>query len=416
MSPRIYRPQDLPHVLIVLLTAGMLFLSSAAMSPQAYAGQEYFNKPYLTYQDDPSTTITVNYHTEKDTGEAVVAYDLADFQGALRNTSRGDRHQIPGLADGRQVNTVQLTGLQPGQVYQFKIGAGEDLDKIYTFRTIPDGAEPLRFAVGGDTLATGILDRLLGHVAAKSPQFLVIGGDLAYADGDVNQYARWDWWFERWHNHDTTPEGRLIPLVMAIGNHEVNDMAGTLEERAPFYFGFFPQGGKTFFSRKFGANLGVIVLDSAHLIAHDVQAGWLDDQLKRFAPLPFRAAVYHAPLYPSHRGFEEADAMAGRTHWLPLFDRYALTVAFENHDHVFKRSKPLRGNEVNPAGTLYLGDGNAGVMPRKPNTDLWYLEKSGRDSHFWVVETTPERMRFEAVNIRGEVFDEVTVQAGSVTP
>lgn len=400
----------------VLFAAIVLCLSTVFLTTGAYAGHAYFNKPYLTYQGDPSTTVTVNYHTEKDTGEAVVTYDLAEFQGAFRNTVQGERYQIPGLADGRHVNTIQLTGLLPGQTYQFRIGAANDPEKVYQFRTIPDNAESLRFAVGGDTLATGIFDRLLGQVAARSPQFVIIGGDLAYADGDVNMYGRWDWWFERWHSHDTTPEGMLIPLVMAIGNHEVNDKQGTLEERAPFYFGFFPQGGKTYFSRTFGARLGLIVLDSAHLIAHDVQAAWLEEQLKGFAALPFRAAVYHAPLYPSHRGFDEADALAGRTHWLPLFDRYGLTVAFEHHDHDFKRSKRLRGDEVNPSGTLYLGDGNAGVMPRKPKEDLWYLEKWGREPHFWIVEANGDKMRFEAVNIRGEVFDETTVEGGSVAP
>ena len=400
----------------VLLVAALLFLSTVFFTTGADAGHGYFNKPYLTYQGDPSTTITINYHTEEDTGEPVVTYDLAEFQGTLRNVAKGELRQIPGLADGRHVNTVQLTGLLPGQTYQFRIGAANDPEKVYRFRTIPDTAEPLRFAVGGDTLATGIFVRLLGHVAARSPQFLVIGGDLAYADGDVNMYGRWDWWFERWHDHDTTPEGLLIPLVMAIGNHEMNDKQGTPEERAPFYFGFFPQGGKTYFSRRFGAHLGLIVLDSAYLVAHDVQAGWLEEQLKTFAPLTFRAAVYHAPLYPSHRGFEEADAMAGRTHWLPLFDRYALTVAFEHHDHDFKRSKRLRGNEVNPGGTLYLGDGNAGVLPRKPKADLWYLEKWGRESHFWIVEATAGKMHFEAVDFRGKVFDETTVEAGNVVP
>ena len=405
-----------PGILNVLFAAWVLCLSNVLLPLGAYAGHDYFNKPYLTYQDDPSTTVTINYHTEKDSGEAVVSYDLAEFQGTLRNVVQGEQRQIPGLADGRQVNMVQLTGLLPGQAYQFKIAAGDDPDKIYRFQTIPDTADTLRFAVGGDTLATGSFDRLLGHVAATSPRFLVIGGDLAYADGDVNMYGRWDWWFKRWHDHDTTPEGMLIPLVMAIGNHEVNDKQGTLEDRAPFYFGFFPQGGKTYFSRKFGAHLGLIVLDSAHLVAHDVQAGWLEEQLKAFAHLPFCAAVYHAPLYPSHRDFQGPDAIAGRTHWLPLFDRYALTVAFEHHDHDFKRSKRLRGNEVNPGGTLYLGDGNAGVMPRKPKTDLWYLEKRGRDPHFWVVETTAGKMHFRAVNLYGEVFDETTLEAGSVVP
>ncbi|NLV46131.1 MAG: metallophosphoesterase family protein [Candidatus Hydrogenedentes bacterium] len=382
--------------------------------PGTGSAQPYFNRPYLTWQGDPSTTITINFHTAQAPVPAAVCYGTEGDPGACNMQAEGQSRQIPGLADGRFVNSVELTGLKPGQAYYFNlVGVGEP-GKTYAFSTLPDTGAPLRFAIGGDTLATGIFDRLLGHVAARSPRFVVIGGDLAYANGDVNQVERWNSWFKFWHQHDTTPEGMLIPLVMAIGNHETNDLEGSEEERAPFYFGFFPQGGKTYFSRRFGANLGMIVLDSGHLVAPEAQVGWLEERLKEFAELPFRAAVYHVPLYPSHRDFNDGRSVDERTFWLPLFDAYSLSVGFEHHDHDFKRSKRLRNNAVDPEGTLYLGDGNAGVMPRKPNPGLWYLEKTGRESHFWIVDVTTEEMRFNAVNIRGDVFDETAVMAGTL--
>ena len=70
----------------------------------------------------------------------------------------------------------------------------------------------------------------------------------------------------------------------------------------------------------------------------------------------------------------------GREHWLPLFDEYGVTAAFEHHWHVMKVTKPLRNNEVSlffldldgwtrlmtakqvhEGGTVYFGDGGWGA-------------------------------------------------------
>ena len=376
----------------------------------AFPAPEYFNKPYLTWQGDPSTTMTINFQTAEapDIVEAVydVSADASEFQFRAEGVSR----QIPGLPDGRYINSVELTGLTPGQVYYFKIPTAGGLSQIYAFRTVPASDEPIRFATGGDTLGTHIFRQLLEQLKEQNPLFLVIGGDLAYADGDFEKIDRWEAWWDIWHDNDTTAEGRLIPLVLGIGNHETNKLIDTKEKRAPFYFGFFPQGGEAVFSHQFGANLGMIILDTGHLRAHHTQNEFLEEQLKAYASLPYRVAVYHVPLYPSHRDYEGSASAAGRTHWLPLFDEYELSVGFENHDHTFKRTKRLRNNEVYPEGTLYVGDGNAGVMPRTVNEDLWYMERVGRESHFWIVDVSPEIMRLFAIDREGNIFDEATVE------
>jgi hypothetical protein len=47
-----------------------------------------------------------------------------------------------------------------------------------------------------------------------------------------------------------------------------------------------------------------------------------------------------------------------------LFDRYGVQLAFENHDHTFKRTYPLRAGKLDPRGTVYLGDGCLSEHPR----------------------------------------------------
>jgi len=391
----------------------ILFAVAIAVGATAFAAPEYFDKPYLTWQGSPSTTMTINFHTQERLESVAVIYGLESDKGSLECRAEGGSRQIPGLVDGRYVNSVELKGLEAGKSYSFRIELPEGLSAVYAFKTIPAGSETLRFAVGGDTLASPIFKDIVKRLSEQEPLFLVIGGDLVYANGDVRKIGKWDAWFQCWHAHGATPKGRLIPLVLAIGNHETNGREGTNEARAPFYFGFFPQGGNAFFARQFGANLGMVVLDSGHLAAHETQRGFLEEHLKAFSQLPFRAAAYHVPLYPSHRAYDGDESLAGRNHWLPLFDAYALTVGFEHHDHDFKRTKRLRDNEVNSEGALYVGDGNAGVTPRKPNEGLWYMDKVGSESHFWIVEVLPDKMSLSAMNCEGKVFDEVTVDAAA---
>jgi hypothetical protein len=205
-----------------------------------------------------------------------------------------------------------------------------------------------------------------------------------------------------------TPEGFAIPLILATGNHEVDGGYGQTKDKAPFFFGFFGQDPDvTYFARKLGANLTFFILDTGHIAAHDgPQAAWLDTALTAHAAVPFKAAIYHVPLYPSHRSYDGRGSAAGREHWVPLFDRHHLTVAFENHDHTYKRTGHLRAHERAATGTLYLGDGCYGVTAR-PTTEggRWYLDQSGSVPHFWAVDVEPSGLTYRAVDIRGQVFD-----------
>ena len=62
--------------------------------------------------------------------------------------------------------------------------------------------------------------------ASHNPSFALIGGDLAYANGWAPCYLKWDMWLSQWEQHMVTPDGRMIPLIVAIGNHEAASFFG----------------------------------------------------------------------------------------------------------------------------------------------------------------------------------------------
>jgi hypothetical protein len=211
-----------------------------------------------------------------------------------------------------------------------------------------------------------------------------------------------------------TSDGRMVPIVTAIGNHETNRYeSDNLELRAPWYIGLFGrQGDNVYYTRQIGDLAAFIILDSGHLVPHDgAQTEWLKTQLENYKDIKYKFAVYHVPLYPTHRPFDGAGSVLGRTHWGPLFDQYGLTVAFENHDHVFKRTKPLKGNQIAEGGTVYVGDGCFGRGPRTIDPQpRWYNEKEKSFAHFWLVDVSPSGLQFKAIDDKGTTIDQFSLK------
>jgi acid phosphatase type 7 len=367
---------------------------------------------YLTWQGDTSGTITVNYQTLTPADSSKVCYDTQPREGRsdeYRYTATGSSHQIPGLPDGRWIHWVELKGLKPGTTYYFAAGDPRNgFTRERQFRTIPSSSKQLRFVTGGDMGVSADVAILLKHAAKLSPAFGMVGGDIAYAGDLLTNYTKWDTWLDLWETNMVTPAGYTVPMVLAIGNHEVRAGAPVSRENARFYFGYFAQDGeRSYYSRTFGKNLAMLVLDSGHISPQSgAQAAWLDAQLAAYRNVPHRMAVYHVPLYPCYRAFEGGDSVKQRQVWLPIFDKYHITAAFENHDHAFKRTHLLRANKPDPRGTLYLGDGDWGMGARKVDATLrWYEAKAASLQHFWCVDVSRSRVEYRAVNKAGQVFD-----------
>lgn len=376
---------------------------------------------FLTFSDDPVTTMDVNICLQRTGAEAMVYFDTVSRGGdkdAYTMSCKAEYHQsLIELYDSRALYRADLRDLKPGTTYYFiagddKYGYGEER----SFRTLKGGDAPVRFLNGGDMNIGPRARKLLNYAGQQDADFLVIGGDLPYANGRYVEYVDWIQWFK---NQDELLHvgGRMVPLVTAIGNHETNSYdTDDIYLRSPFYMSFFGRQGQggVYHSHKFGDNIAMIMLDSGHLIPHaGPQTEWLEQELEKYKDVKYKFAAYHVPLYPAYRPFDGSPSVAGREHWLPLFDKYGLTVGLEHHDHVFKRTKPLKGNQVvaEGEGTVYLGDGTFGVDPRKmDDKDLhWYNEKQGGIAHFWVIDATKDGLDIKAIDEDGKEIDRLSL-------
>lgn len=381
---------------------------------------------YLTWSDDPATTITVNWVDLYPDSLDVIHLRPLGTEAWVEH--QGSSQTVEPSSIERHI--VSLNNLTPDTTYELAIAAVPTKpEQIWRFRTMPaDHQRSIKFVTGGDMMhSRERVDAMNRQVARLEPDFALLGGDLAYANGV--DARRWIDWFESWTLAATAADRRLIPIVVAIGNHEVRGgYNGRVPDSAPYFYGFFtlPED-RSNYGLDFGNYLSLIVLDSGHTRSVDgEQAQWLPTALEARADQRFLFVCYHYPAYGTTKApagglpIDATVAQAIRQHWVPSFERYGVSAIFENDHHNFKRSVRLLHHERNDElGLLYLGDGAWGVATREvpPAEVAWWLERAEPRNHLWAVELRIDgTATLNAIDREGVVFDTVELSQARTTP
>lgn len=123
----------------------------------------------------------------------------------------------------------------------------------------------------------------------------------------------------------------------------------------------------------------------------------------------------HLPFseFPFHREVKGTVSLKVRENWLPIFEARGVKVAFENHDHTYTRTPPIRGEKLDPTGIVFLGDGAWGVEPRPVHSvaETWYLQKAEPRRHVMIVEVLESTLEGRVYDQNGELFDRWSVPA-----
>jgi hypothetical protein len=369
---------------------------------------------YLTWQRSPETTMTIQWVTANNRPDDLILYRPLGGKEWLEET--GDHHPMP-LKQPYFIHGIELVDLRPDTMYEFRTGSN---GKIYKFRTLPDNDQkPIRFVVGGDMYhGSGYIDQMKNTclmAAGTDPMFALIGGDIAYSANRNSRipeaYGRWLLWLQCWKSTMIRSDGALIPILPAIGNHEVNGGFDQTPIQALFFYSLFPTPGPQGYNAiDFGNYMSIFFLDSGH--THPVegkQTQWLDEILRTRAKIPTKFALYHVPAWPSCSTIADKVSETIRDNWVPVFEKYQLTAAFENHCHTYKRTFPLINYNKHPDGVLYIGDGAWGVkstrIPQTPQ-EAWYIAKSASIRHFILVTVEKGTKTYQAVDQAGKIFDE----------
>jgi acid phosphatase type 7 len=362
---------------------------------------------FLTWQKDPTTTITIQWVGPEATNDTSIQY-AQTAPSSVWQVAQTLTKPFPNT--DLKVYRCELTGLASGAEYSFLIGKSSP---VYRFRTMPAKATTtIQFVSGGDcgTNPHAINANILA--AKQEPYFVLIGGDLAYDNGRSPETFLT--FLQNYSKHLVDSKGRLIPLISCIGNHEVNGGYQKKRENAPQYLSVFDGFYKetTYGVLDIGNYLSLVLMDTGHIAPiQGEQTDWLGSTLAARQDRPHLIVVNHVPAYPSYRPPEGIDAKFGtgemqRLHWSPLFEKYNVDVVLEHHDHTFKRTHPLKGGLKDKNGVLYLGDGSWGKLrvPKEPEQRP-YLAAVGQSYHFTIHRLEEDQRFHAAIEESGKLVD-----------
>lgn len=309
---------------------------------------------------------------------------------------------------------VFLNDLQPDTTYYFVVASDGIASREYSFRTAPADDRPVRVIFGGDSRIGGqqpyfhqdrrAMNRRIAALAEEHDDVIAFihGGDFA-------QTAQWRhlalWLYD--HELVMTQDGRLIPMIPARGNH---DLDIGFEEA----FWWPGQEGRYTYQTDLTPRVRLITLNTE--ISHGGrQRQWLSGRLAELRPESRWLLVsYHRPAWPSVRAF--TSGAPRRQFWVPLFDEFRVDLVMESHDHALKRTVPILNGAAHPDGVVYIGDGGLGVPQRDPDPSRWYLQEGGMTRathHVHLLELGPDTLRGRAFDPGGELVDDFTLNRRS---
>jgi hypothetical protein len=412
--------------------------------------------------NDVYTTMTVCWWSEAQEGQVVV-YDTEAHELPVEYVyyKEGTANQIKPEQDvfGNPIETVfggyyyqaELTGLEPGAVYSFRVGGVNGFTREWSFRTIGRDEE-VKFVFGGDSrrpYGDGYevkkspaspmnwpyaRDFVTQAAAEEDPAFIIFGGDMI---GDGNSQEQWANWMNAWQEYAVTEEGRMIPVVAFPGNHEMSAYPN-VEASYEWYQGQFATPG-LYYSLDF-PNLHLTVLlatfkqtssGGAWPLATEEaesQVEWLVKDLQSSAP--WKLVLFHVNYFGCFASGSGYPCEPYTKVWTSYFEENDVDIVIMGHTHNYTRSWPLlvTGFEETDKpsvkalyelqnssedGITYIVQGGWGANPDilavKGYCNVQdYLAAAMAHPSFSVATVTEYELHIVTKDTAGDVFDDIT--------
>lgn len=371
---------------------------------------------------DPARGAAVAWRTGPETTGAVAqvaaATDGPEFRSrAVTIPARSTRLETD-LGPCR-CHEAALVDLEPDTPYAYRVGDGVNWSEWFQFTTAPAGPRRLRFVHFGDA-QNDILSawsRVVREAGKHAPDaaFLVHSGDLVNR-GDADE--QWGEWFRA---------GAFLhaqlPSLPIPGNHEYvkvgegDDAPRRLAAHWRAQFALPDDGPagleETCYAIDYGPLL-FVALNSNEKIAE--QAVWLDERLSRRRPT-WVVCSFHHPIFSAAKNRDNA---ALRAAWKPVFDRHAVDLVLQGHDHVYGRTDVVPAgdppsalanvatgvNQVDAtSGTVYVVSVSGPKQYDLSDTNP-LMERTAEDTQlFQIVEIEGDALRFESRTATGRIYD-----------
>lgn len=352
------------------------------------------------FNSDASKAVTIIWDQVSGTSPELLFDTINPTDFNFRNSASVSSSNT---AKGMNTHIVRLNGLKPNAKYFFCIKDSEGYSRVYHVSTVPGKEdEPLSFVAGGDSRDRRQIRLKANQMVAKlKPHAVLFNGDMI----GIDIPTQWIEWFEDWEA-TISSDGRITPLVVTRGNHELSNKV--------FVDLFDVPNKKVFYSTEFGGKLLHIVSLNSEIYKFGKQKIFLRSALKNHADYTWQIAQYHRPVraHVSHKKEMETQYR----NFVPLFEKYAnLKLCLENDSHTCKTTWPIiRDNgpgsdegfiRNDSIGIVYVGEGCWGA-PLRPadDTKCWTRDAASINQVNWIFVS---KQKIEVRTVMYENVDQV---------
>lgn len=434
---------------------------TVCLAPQAYAheGHEHDSQPptppwqdasgwpdriVTTIPETPQSSFAVTWRTDDEVtssiAQIVEVTDAARFDvGAeivLGETESLNLVDVPiakeiwkaewndGLAPVNY-HSVVFRGLEPDTTYAYRVRGSEgNWSEWFQIQTAPEDG-PVKFIYVGDA-QNGVLShwsRLIraAYAAAPDSRFILHAGDL------VNNGARdieWASWFKAvGFIHG------MIPAIPVAGNHEYRRYTRNGEEsdsllsmmwRPQFTLPEEPELPddlqEAAYDIRYSDDIHIFILSTQNQNLQ-AQADWLDRELGR-SDAKWKIVSMHHPIFSSG---SDRDSPDRRKILLPVFEKHAVDLVLQGHDHTYARGMigqtPERISYTDAGGDIETMFVNSVSGPKQydfkengwddyADTGVQLQRKAENTQFFQIITIEDDTLTYEARTALNNLYDD----------
>ena len=395
-------------------------------SPGApYAASSLADRIVLTPGANPAREMAVTFRTDTrqltSQLQLAVALDGPQLDKAAR-VIEGIPQSLETENGAALFHQVRLHDLQPDTAYVYRVKGTDGWSEWLQFRTAAEGFKRFSFIYMGDmqndilSLASRSVRQALQSVA--NPALIVHAGDLVSQRDDLVHDDQWGEWNQAGGFHYG-----MIPQVLAAGNHEYLDSLNldgsesrTLGPHWSRQFALAQNGveglkSTTYFVDYQGVRF--IVLDGTSALDMGTlaqQTRWLEQSLKT-SRARWNIVVSHQPVFTCARP-EDTEPL--KLAWKPVFERYAVDLVLQGHDHCYSRVTDEAGRVASKAaraggkiqGPVYMVSVAGSKMYGLNDRAQQQPDRSAEETQLYqTIEVQDSRLKVRSYTAAGTLYD-----------
>ena len=373
------------------------------------ASKKPFHNFRMSYREDPQHSAVIGWSGSR---QALIYFDTVSRQADYRQYRFKSEVSVYNYYKGQHNNFARLTNLTPGTRYYFVLRdtIENSFSRELSFKTLPENAASLLIVAGGDSRNSIPIYEMSprkcrngfrnGNILVSKivPDVVLFGGDFTLNKIFWNRHREWRHWLSDWQL-TITPDGLLIPIIPAMGNHE---------DSLDLVMFFDMPSTNGIYHHLLGGDLASLsTLNDLKPVCDHAEISPLDSALKKDqATTRWQLVQYHIPMISQGMKYENREDLI--CCWAPLFQKWGVDVVSESHAHIMKTTFPIIVDTLNRShiirkdslGPTYIGEGAWGAPLRKIKPLTPHIKNQQSVHGFHVLQISRERIQITAVSFK----------------